>query len=335
MEQHTNGDDVPFGLLSWREIELALAACFHGALDPRQLGDHTRPERIDHLAIEQIDRLAEELLHASRGLLCGRGVHGVELIVVRDVCDEQDGPASGRFVGGDRGDLRQQVRREFRRVRVVLGDLIFDRPCVLGPAMRIPEQTAAEHCQNRGVDCGIDGFRRGWLLLDDLPRNLGHRGRLKGLPAGGHLVHHHARGPDVAADVRGRRGDLLWRQICDAARIVALLLIGHRRAVFPRYEVRTVEAGQSQLPARHQEHRVAVHVAVDESFRVDELQRVRQLVRHAEELIALHGMGADAPADRFALDEVHDHQQDVAGERDVLNRNDERVVERRILPDVV
>src|SRR5256885_389649 len=65
VQQQPDRDVLPFLLLG-RDVELRLARRLQRALDRRQLRDDARPERIDHLAFEEVHRLAHDLLQPRR-----------------------------------------------------------------------------------------------------------------------------------------------------------------------------------------------------------------------------------------------------------------------------
>ena len=77
-------------LLLGRKIELAFAPRLERALERRQLADEARAEWVDDLAIEEVDRLAEDLLHPRRRFRCRGGIDGVHLVVFGDVGDEKN-----------------------------------------------------------------------------------------------------------------------------------------------------------------------------------------------------------------------------------------------------
>ena len=316
MQQQTRLQHVA-GLILGIEIELRLASGFERAFHRRQLGDETPSERIDDLAVEQIHRLAEDLLHA-RDVLLVIGGH------VRD--EENRLPLfSLRRTRDDRTFL--EVRREFGRHRIRLLDHLDERARVFDALERILEQAGADDREHVLVDVGVRAARRDRLRLDDQARDVGRVLAGERQLAGGGFEEHDAGREDIGALVDRQRRDLLRRHVRDRARIAALLLID-QRGFLAAHEIREIQSREPHLSLVRDQHRVAVDVAVQQHLRVQVLHDRRELMREAEKLRALERLAVQDLRERRALDELQDHDQRVADRLDLEDRNEERVIQR-------
>ena len=68
--------------------------------------------------------------------------------------------------------------------------------------------------------------------------------------------------------------------------------------------------------------------------RLKELHHFGDLNGDAEELDAVERLAAELRGERLTVDDFHDHRQHVAGGDDVVNRHEERVIERGSKADV-